>query len=39
MYNAKMKAFICKRNSLSEVPQHILDFAQKHDSPIVLIGE
>ena len=39
MYNPKMKAFICKRNSLSEVPQHILDFAQKHDLPIVLFGE
>ncbi|MBQ9246393.1 hypothetical protein IJ182_09025 [bacterium] len=38
LYNPKINAVVAKVNSLKEVPQKYLDFAQKHDLPIYLLG-
>lgn len=38
IFNPKVKAVISKRNSIEEIPQHILDFAKEHNLPIVLFG-
>ena len=39
LYTPKANAVIAKVNSIKEVPQELLDFAKKHDLPVLLLGE
>ena len=39
LYTPKINAIIAKTNNLDNAPQMLLDFAQKHNYPIYLLGE
>ena len=39
LYSPKINAVVAKVNSISEIQQEFLDFAQKHNLPIYLLGE
>jgi len=39
VYNPKISAVICKKDSIKNVPQTMLDFANSRKLPIVLVGE
>ena len=39
LYNPKVNAFVAKVDSIDEIPQEYLDFAEKYNLPIYLLGE
>ena len=39
MLNPKINAFVAKVNSIDEIPQPFLEFAQKHNLPIYILGK
>ena len=39
LYNPKINAFIARVNSIDKIPQECLNFVQKYDLPIYLLGE
>ena len=39
LYNPKINAFIAKVNSIEEIPQEYLDFIQKYNLPVYLLGK
>ncbi len=39
LYSPKVNAVVAKVDSLDNVPQHLLEFAQAHNLPIYLLGE
>lgn len=39
LYTPKINAVIAKVNSIKEIPQELLDFSQKHDLPVYILGE
>ena len=39
LYNPKTNAVIAKVNSMDEMPDELLDFAQRHNLPIYILGE
>ena len=39
LYNPKINAFVARVNSIEKIPQKCLDFVQKYDLPIYILGE
>ncbi len=39
MFNPKINAFVAKVNSIDEIPKPFLEFAQKHNLPIYILGK
>ena len=39
MLNPKINAFVAKVNSIDEIPQPFLEFVQKHNLPIYILGK
>ena len=39
MLNPKINAFVAKVDSIDEIPQSFLEFVQKHNLPIYLLGK
>ena len=39
LYNPKTEAVVAKVKSMDKIPQKLLDFAQKHNLPIYILGD
>ena len=39
LYNPKINAFVARVNSIEKIPQNYLNFVQKYDLPIYILGE